>query len=221
MAFTPVTIPAGTILDTNASGQGLQDNLDKMKEYVDGGVVAADLATDGWVQPKHLMRGYYNPIVNMHSFVSGLDGSRTASDDEYSFLGNGYTDRGGPSDPSTDAYPDTSINFFLRSPADVMCQFTAYPVTPAMPTLNFNYASRVFIYLDDTQVLGSRCWQTHYPSGVAASLRILPHYQNTWSGFYIAKNLAAGEHTISLRGFTRARYSFLTKWSVSLEAFYR
>lgn len=221
MAFTPVTIPAGAIVSSNPAGEGLQDNLDKMKNYVDGGVASGDIAADNWVKPKHIMRGHYDPIVNMHSFVSGLDGSRTASQDDLSFLGNGYTDRGGPSDPSTGPYPDTTIDFFLRSPADVMFQFTAYPVTPAMPTLNFNYASRVFIYLDDTQVLGSRCWQTHYPSGLAADLRILPHYQNTWSGFYIAKNLAAGEHTVSLRGFTRARYSFLTKWSVSLEAFYR
>jgi len=221
MAYTPVTMPAGAILATNPAGQGVQDNLDKMRNYVDGGVVAADIAADNWAQSKHIMRGHYNPIVNMHSFVSGLNGARTADADQYSFIGNGYTDRGGASDPSTGPYPDTTIDFFLRSPADVMFQFAAYPVTPAMPTLASNYASQVFIYLDDTKVLGSRCWQAHYASGVTADLRILPHYQNTWSGFYIAKNLAAGEHTLSLRGFTRARYSFLTKWSVSLEAFYR
>ena len=50
MAFTPVTIPAGSVLATNASNQGVQDNLDKMKNYIDGGVAPADLAADSlWV----------------------------------------------------------------------------------------------------------------------------------------------------------------------------
>lgn len=221
MPFVPVTIPAGTILATNPAGQGAQDNLDKMKNYIDGAVATADIASDNWVEPKHIMRGHYDPIVNIHSFTSGINGGFTAPADDLSFIGNGYTDRGGPSNPGVSQYPKTTLDFYLPKAADVMIQFSAYPVTPSMPTLNFNYASRVFIYVDETQVLGSRCWEAQYPPGVTANLRTLPHYQNTWSGFYIAKNLAAGQHSIGLRGFTRARYSFLTKWSVSLEAFNR
>ena len=221
MAYTPVTMPAGVVLSTNASGQGVQDNLDKMRNYVDGGIVAGDLAADGWVQPKHLMRGYYNPIVNVHSFVSGVTGSRTASEDEYSFIGEGYTGRSGSTNPDNITYPDTSINFFLRSPADLICQFSAYPVTPAMPAVDFNYTSLLYVFLDETKILGSQCRTAHFRSSTVGGNELISHFQNSWSGFYIAKNLAAGEHTISLRGYTRGRYSFLTQWSVSLEAFYR
>ena len=86
MAFTPVTMPAGTILATNAGSQGVQDNLDKMRNYVDGGVVAADLATDNWVDSKHVMRGHYNSIVNMHSFVTGLNGGYASKTQEMSSI---------------------------------------------------------------------------------------------------------------------------------------
>jgi hypothetical protein len=221
MAYTPVTMPAGAILATNPAGQGVQDNLDKMRNYVDGGVIAADIAADGWVQSKHIMRGHYDPIVNMHSFVSGLDGGQVADDTQLSFLGDGPTGRNNPNTPTKKPYPNTTVEFYLEDNADVMFQFSAYPHTPDMNALNFNYASRLFIYLDDTEVVASRAWTTHVASGVTRVPKQLAHYQNPWSGFYVAKNLAAGQHSIGLRGFTRARYSFLTKWSISLEAFYR
>lgn len=215
-------IPPNTFAATAAiSAPDLQENVDVMRNYVDGNMVAGDIATDGWVKPEHIMRGHYNPIVNMHSFATGLVGGKLATNDEYSFIGNGYTDRGGPTDPDAANYPGTTVDFYLASPADVMIQFSAYPTTPSMPTVNFNYASRLFIHLDENKQRGTRCWTTHFPSAAAADLRRISHYQSTWSGFYIEKNVPAGQHSITLRGFTRARYSFLTKWSVSLEAFYR
>tara|TARA_R100001086_G_scaffold2334_1_gene1601 strand:+ start:3846 stop:4511 length:666 start_codon:yes stop_codon:yes gene_type:complete len=221
MAFTPVTIPAGNVLATNASGQGVQNNLDKMKNYIDGGVVSGDLATDSWAQAKHIMRGHYDPIVNMHSFTSGLNGGQVADDGEFSFLGDGPTGRNNPSDSPIVSYPATTIDFFLPANADVLFQFSAFPHTPNIANLNSNFHSRLFIFLDETQVLASKALTTHVASSVSASEKNVAHYQNPWSGFYMASNLAAGEHSIGLRGFTRARYSFLTKWSVSFEAFYR
>lgn len=222
MAYTPVTIPAGAILATNPAGQGVQDNLDKMRNYVDGGVAAADIAADGWVQSKHIMRGHYNPIVNIHSFVSGLDGGQTSSDDQLSFIGDGPTARNNSSGtPPRQAYPNTTVEFYLEGNADVMFQFSAYPHTPDMDSFNSNYSSRLFIYLDETEIVASRALTTHVASSAGRVPKQLAHYQNPWSGFYIAKNLSAGEHSLGLRGFTRAKYSFLTKWSISLEAFYR
>lgn len=213
----PNTFAAGAVI----SADDLQENLDAINKYIDGGVAAADLATDGWVQSKHIMRGHYDPIVNMHTFTTGLDGGNTAGDDQFSFLGDGPTGRNNPSTPTKKPYPNTTIDFFLPSAADVMFQFSAYPHTPDMNALNFNYASRLFVYLDETEIVASRAWTTHVASGVTRVPKQLAHYQNPWSGFYLSKNLSAGEHSIGLRGFTRARYSFLTKWSVSLEAFFR
>ena len=216
MAFAPITIVAGPITATS-----IQQNLDKMRNYIDGGVAAADIATDGWVQAKHIVRGHYDPIVNMHTFVSGQNGGQTIVGDDLSFITDGATGRDGATSPDHDVYPETTIDFYLPSAADVLFQFSASPATPAMPTLNSYYSSRVYINLDGTPILSSRSLTTHYPSSVAGEPRKIPKMQNFWSGFYIAKNLSAGQHSIGLRGFTRARYSFLTKWSVSLEAFNR
>jgi hypothetical protein len=213
----PNTFAAGVAI----SAPDLQENVDEMRDYVDGNVASADLAATSWAKSKHIMRGHYNPIVNIHSFTTGLDGGQKAPDTALSFLGDGPTGRNAPTSPSDVVYPSTSIDFYLAENADVMFQFTAFPHTPSMPNLNFNYASRLFVYLDDTKIAASRAWTTHVASAVAQVPKQKAHYQNPWSGFYLAKNVPAGQHSITLRGFTRARYSFLTKWSVSLEAFYR
>lgn len=216
MAFTRTNITASTV---NASD--LQTNLDDMAKYIDGGVVSGDLATDSWVQSKHIMRGHYNPIVNMHSFTSGANGGHTSSDGDLSFIGDGPTGRNNPSDPSLVSYPGTTIDFFLPANADVLFQFSAFPYTPNIAGLTSNFHSRLFIFLDETQILASKAITTHVASTLPAVAKNAAHFQNPWSGFYMSPNLAAGQHSIGLRGFTRARYSFLTKWSVSLEAFYR
>ena len=223
MAFTPVTIPAGTILSTNPAGEGLQDNLDKMRDYVDGGMVAADLATDGWVEAKHVMRGHYNPIVNMHAFVTGLDGGYSSATNEMSFVGDGPTGRGAPDNPEDTNFSNTGVSFFLRSAADVMFHFTAYPITPSIDSLDAGPLTKATVYIDGVKALETQCSTRHIIdlSSHQQTDFWLSHCQNVWSGFLISKNLGGGEHTITIRGETEGRYSFLMNFSVSLEAFYR
>ncbi len=225
MAFTPVTIPAGPILVSNPAGQGLQDNLDKMKNYVDGGAASGDIAADGWVQPKHMIRGYYNPIVNMHSFVTGLDGGYVSAVNEKSFVGDGPTARGAPDNPEDVSFSNTGISFFLRSPADVMFSFTAYPITPSIKTLDSAPLTKAAVFLDGSKFLETQLSTRHTIYSASTNHQEsdfwLPHNFNVWSGFFISKNLAAGEHSLSIRGKTEGRYSFLMNFSVSLEAFYR
>ena len=226
MAFTPVTIPAGNVLATNASGQGVQDNLDKMKDYIDGGVVSGDLATDSWAQAKHIMRGHYNPIVNSHTFVSGINAGYSSSTDEMSFVGDGPTSRGAPSNPEELSFANTSVDFFLRSNADVLFQFTAYPITPGQPTAVSsagNPLSTASVYLDGNKKSETKVY-TRLISDANSNRQQdvwLPHNWNVWSGFFIAKNLAAGQHSFDIRGEVGGRYTFLMNFSVSFEAFYR
>jgi hypothetical protein len=226
MAFTPVTIPAGNVLATNASGQGVQNNLDKMVEYVDGGVASGDMATDGWAQAKHIMRGHYNPIVNSHTFVSGINAGYSSSTDEMSFVGDGPTSRGAPSNPEEVSFANTAVDFFLRSNADVLFQFTAYPITPGENlggTGAGNPLSTAYVYLDGAIKAETKV-ATRLISEANSNRQQdvwLPHNWNVWSGFFISKNLAAGQHSFDIRGEVGGRYTFLMNFSVSLEAFYR
>ena len=224
MAFTPVTIPAGTIVATNPAGEGLQNNLNKMRDYVDGGVAAGDLATDGWVDAKHVMRGHYNPIVNMHTFATGLDGGYSSATDEMSFVGDGPTGRGAPDNPVDMNFPNTGTSFFLRSAADVMFQFTAYPITPSINTsLVISPLTKATVYVDGVKAYQTQVATRHIIDNAQhqGTDFWLAHNFNVWSGFFISKNLGEGEHTITIRGETEGRYSFLMNFSVSLEAFYR
>jgi hypothetical protein len=221
MAFTPVTIPAGNVLATNASGQGVQNNLDKMVEYVDGGVASGDIATDGWVQAKHIMRGHYNPIVNMHSFVSGLNGGYSSPASEMAFVGDAPTARGTPSNPEDVSFSNNAVDFFLRDSADVMFTFTAYPITVPITGLATGPLTRAAVFLDGVRSAETQMATRHVTNIHQGSDFFLAHNFNVWSGFFISKNLAAGPHSFDIRGRTKGRYSFLMNFSVSLEAFYR
>ena len=193
-----------------------------MRNYVDGGAVAADLAADGWVQPKHIMRGYYNPITNTHTFVSGLDGGYSSAVNEMSFVGDGPTSRGAISNAEEVSFSNTGVGFFLRDPADVMFSFTAYPITPPIPNL-IGKLTKASVFLDGEKELETQLSTRHVTHDLnhQNSDFWLSHNFNVWSGFFISKNLAAGEHSFSIRGKTEGRYSFLMNFSVSLEAFYR
>tara|TARA_Y100001973_G_scaffold22377_1_gene33259 strand:- start:1123 stop:1803 length:681 start_codon:yes stop_codon:yes gene_type:complete len=226
MAFTPVTIPAGNVLATNASGQGVQDNLDKMKNYIDGGVASADLATDSWAQAKHIMRGNYNPITNSHTFVSGINAGYLSATSEMSFVGDGPTSRGAPAEPQEVSFPNTAIDFFLRSNADVLFQFTAYPITPGSDEVSgsgdSNPLSTASVYLDGDKKSETKVSTRLIHDGANRNQDAwLSHNWNVWSGFFIAKNLAAGQHSFDIRGEVGGRYTFLMNFSVSFEAFYR
>ena len=222
MAFTPVTIPAGAILATNPGGQGVQDNLDKMKNYIDGGVIAADIESDNWVQAKHIVRGHYNPITNMHTLTTGLDGGYSSGPGEMSFVGDGPTGRGAPSTPTDMNFSNTGMSFFLRSAADIMFQFTAYPITPSIKNID-SPITKATVYVDGVKLYETQSATRHIADNVnyQRSDFWLAHNFNVWSGFFISKNLGEGEHTITIRGETEGRYSFLMNFSVSLEAFYR
>tara|TARA_R110002051_G_scaffold239574_1_gene300201 strand:+ start:434 stop:1081 length:648 start_codon:yes stop_codon:yes gene_type:complete len=215
MAFVRTPFVAGVV-----PAATVQTNIDGVKSYIDGGIVAVDMATDNWVEPKHIMRGYYNPITNSHEFVSGTQAGFISDENEYSFICNGPTGRSNISSPEYNNYPNAAISFHLPKAADVFFEFTAYPITPDDPQNNYK-ASRLVIFLDETRIADSRCRTTHIANTGNRFPYELAKCRNPWSGFYVAKNLVAGNHSIGLRGFSGARYSFITKWSVSLEAYFR
>lgn len=220
MGYTPPnSFGAGTVI----SAADVQENLDAMNKYVDGAVASTDLAVDGWVQSKHIMRGHYNTIVNMHSFVSGLNGGHVADPADMSFIGDGPTGRNNKTNPDLVPFPNSTIDFHLTAAADVMFQFSAYPHTPSVNGLVSPATTFATLFVDGVQALQTQCATNHiiYTNSFQDSDFWIPHYQNVWSGFFISKNLAAGDHTIGIRGTTSGRHSFLTHWSVSLEAFYR
>jgi hypothetical protein len=211
----PNTFAAGVAI----SAPDLQENVDEMRDYVDGNVSSTDLAATNWAKSKHIMRGHYSAIVNMHSFATGLCGGRASTGEEMSFLPEGPTGRNSPTDPDNAPFPNTSISFYLPFNADVFFQFTAGPHTAYDPN---HGTTKGTIFVDGVQALETQ--EMTFQGSFATTARSdfwIPHNRNVWSGFHIVKNMAAGHHTIGIKGNTTSLYTFLMNFSVSLEAFYR
>tara|TARA_R110001599_G_scaffold2075_5_gene11146 strand:- start:8822 stop:9475 length:654 start_codon:yes stop_codon:yes gene_type:complete len=216
MAYSPITVGTGTIDSSDVQG-----NLDKMKNYVDGSIVAADLGTTGWCESKHIVRGHYDPITNQHTFVSGINSGYQSRGDEKSFICDGPTSRDGVVTSPEVNYPNTTITFELEAPANVMFQYHAAPISPPIPGLTGTPLTEVRIFLDSTKIVSSGAWTFTNDFRVAPLTTNGPEATtNMWSGFYLAKNLAAGKHSLGLRGLCQGKYTFLMNWSVSMEAYY-
>jgi len=68
MSYTP---PNTFITATPFNGTEWQENSDALRNYLDGGMVAADIDTTAWVYAPHIMRGSYIPLSNTHEFTTG------------------------------------------------------------------------------------------------------------------------------------------------------
>ena len=108
-----------------------------------------------------------------------------------------------------------------------MFQFTAYPITPGSDAVSGsgsgNPLSTASVYLDGDKKSETKVY-TRLISDADSNRQQdvwLSHNWNVWSGFFIAKNLAAGQHSFDIRGEVGGRYTFLMNFSVSFEAFYR
>ena len=69
MSYTPPnTFVAGTVVQASL----LQENLQEMQEYANGGVVAGDLSTSPWVEQQHIVRPSYESATRTFTAVSGV-----------------------------------------------------------------------------------------------------------------------------------------------------
>lgn len=117
MPFTPPKVWASSDIITAAD---LQSTEDALKLYAHK-VPAADLSTAQWVEKRHLMKGRYEPTLNLFEQVSGASAGQQGSFE----LGGGtfissYTSRTWASTKIWGALPGTAIALDLRRAADVL-----------------------------------------------------------------------------------------------------
>jgi hypothetical protein len=69
MSYTPPhTFSAGTSIQAAI----LQENLQEIQEYANGGVIAGDLSTSPWVEQQHIVRPSYESATRTFTAVSGV-----------------------------------------------------------------------------------------------------------------------------------------------------
>lgn len=120
MAYTaPHSFAAGAIID----GSNIQANIDKLRDYVNGGMATADIQNASWIETKHLMRGEFIGISNSYEMRSGLSMGNIGVNESSGIGGRliGQEEGGNP------AIPGSGFSYFLDDISDVWITVTAFP----------------------------------------------------------------------------------------------
>lgn len=123
MSYTPPnTFVAGNLIESAR----IQENNDALRAYVNGGVQKSNVQ-GGWIQPKHIMKGVYFPLMNEYEMESCLSKGMP----DYPIYHPGYYgqqihDFGGSGRATI---PTTSISFYLEQDATVFF-YTTLSVRP-------------------------------------------------------------------------------------------
>lgn len=214
MSFTFTPVVAGAPIDA----QPLQTAFDNLQAYINGGVVAGDIASTS-LQKHHIMKGTYQPLPNTFNFVSGICGGQsfTSAEESLSFMAGTTTQPVG-GNVTRKYYPTTSLTFYVEKECTAFFQFFACP-------LMFNYSlstttanereGSINVYVDGQTILDTKCL-THEEW---FALQTTQRMRELFSGHYMIK-LLEGFHTIGLEGYTNGNNIFLINWGFTLEVWH-
>lgn len=212
MPFVNVnTFAPGDVVDADL----IQENLDAIKAYLNGGVVAADLESKNeWIRTNHLVRGRFNPLNGQMKFISGLVAGNTFSvfSNELGLLPDAPTSANSTTNPDLVFQPNCSFDFYLPQDAYCMFQFYGSPISMSLAGTGTALDQFVWrIYVDDVEIPQTE-FKTQFLAGTSA--RNATAFLNQ----YWADTLAEGTHTISIKGYAEAPYNIMTAWGISMES---
>jgi hypothetical protein len=117
MAYTaPNTFSAAAVIN----GSAVEQNIDVLQSYVNGGVSASDVNPQSGHEfgLKHVMKGEYFPTNNRYEFSTGTNQGTLGSNNAGGFGANVIGDN---------VATGTGIDFYLEEDADLYVHITAYP----------------------------------------------------------------------------------------------
>lgn len=211
MAYTtPNLFNPGDTVDADL----IQANLNAIKTYLNGNMVSGDIASDEWIRRNHIVRGSYQPLQRQMRFVSGLVGGRNFSvlSEDLSFMPDAPTAANAPTTPTLVYQPNCSFDFYLEEDAYVIFQFYGNPLTISIPTTGAAGDEIVWrIFVDDVEISYTE-FKTQWISSA-------PKFEKNFVQTFWADELAAGSHTISIKGYAEAPYVMLSAWAISFETY--
>ena len=107
-------------------GADVEQNIDVLQSYVNGGISAGDIdptALSNTFGLRHVMKGEYLAINNRYEFSTGLVQGTLGSNPTGGYAGNIIGDTSGQQVSAS----GTGIDFYLEEDADVFIQVTLYP----------------------------------------------------------------------------------------------
>ena len=219
-----LNIPNTFTTNTEIEAEEFQENVDAIKKYLNGGIIASDIQTSSkWAEAKHFMKGLYHPIDNEYEMMSGVFKGPAISDMPAFHPGYGGKFVADFSD-NPDNIPGAGISFYLEEEADVMLKLSVSP--RGLPiNVSGNADFGIFADLDGTTL--------NYTSCVFAKekdLSVTSGLGNDIPGFYrrryyqthaIFPTVSAGYHHIFLQVRSNTRAVPLKFFTYSLCAYYR
>tara|TARA_R110000823_G_scaffold192118_1_gene323808 strand:+ start:13783 stop:14463 length:681 start_codon:yes stop_codon:yes gene_type:complete len=223
-----LTIPNTFSTNTKIEAVKMHENLEAVKDYVNGGMAVGDIQTAApFAQSKHFMKGLYFPTDNHNEMLSGLYQGPSMSDlptFHPGYAGIFVADIAGSAPPQ--AVPGAGISFYLEEEADVM--FTASVSPRGLPLLAGTDGAALTAFLDTyssannnySQMLLGKEDDPSVSSGAGADI----------PGFYrrrfyqvhtVFPTVSAGYHTIYLGCRSDLRAVSLKFYSYSVQCYYR
>lgn len=233
MAYTPInTFTNGTILEA----ADIRENNDELQAYLSTGIAVSDLATDNWVDTKHIMRGTFSPYENKMLFVSGSNTVQSyyVPNDPPSYLSKYNTKR----QSSATNYPRSFIpqtSMYIEIPRDSSLVLIEYDVWTASDDSGsgsynmseFNIAWKATdLTLDD---INNNAGIQGRTLGYATEERDSTAITGGWAqralsrpyhGFFVVDGVDAGIYTAALIGRSEYPKCALFSWQMSIEVWY-
>ena len=216
-----LTIPNTFSNGTKIEGVKIQENIDAIKKYLDGGVVVGDIQTSqGWVDIRHIMKGIYFSTDNTYEMVSGIHKGPPLN--ELPVYNLGYAGKFcgvGTAGP----VPGAGISFYLEEEADVIVK---YQISPrGLPLLGGTDGASFEIRLDGavnnfSQGRISKEDDLSVSSGLGAD-NVGFYRRRIYQGEFIFPTVAKGYHDLQLFNRGNLRAISLKFCSFSVQCLYR
>ena len=228
MSYTaPNSFSDGQVIN----GSSVEQNIDALQSYMNGGISAGDIdptALNNDFGLKHVMKGEYFAINNRYEFATGLVQGTLGSNPTGGYGGNIIGDTSGQQVSAS----GTGIDFYLEEDADVFIQVTLYPRTYSGSNLAevglSGKTTTIAIKRDGDQAAfatTTAAFMTESEFGVSSTAsndggiygleRRRPYYGNYY------EFLNAGEHKYNLRIGSAERSVPLFFVQVNVYAYYR
>lgn len=218
MAYSPITTwaPGNTL-----AAELLDDDLEGIKDFLQKLPSNAMLASSAWVDTNHIMKGYYNPTLNMATFVSGVYGGQTfsAGGTDSTYASSYNTERLGATPPYVQI-PKTAMTFELTSDCTILFQYWMCPITYDNLDATLTDYNDIFIWNGSgfgAILTSTRCRSLEEDTVTA----VFPQHESRrfCAGARLVTGLSAGSYSIGLAARGTAAKTRAVAWGISAQLF--
>jgi|TARA_R100000734_G_C3306747_1_gene97248 hypothetical protein len=211
--------PNGNILGSQNNA-----NIVKLKEHINGGIVAGDISdVTRWCEAKHIMKGMYFGTDNTHEMTTGLYAGPALND--LPTFNPGYMGRFmGDITEDREPVPGAGITFYLEHEADILIDMMISPRFAALLAGGTVDGGRIEFRLDG---FANNTSSSFFMKEIdidtnGSSVDIVGFYRRRfYQHKHMFRNVGAGYHLFQLFGNTSGRSVPLKFFTYKLQAFYK